>query len=165
MNKSLKNKQYRRSLKGQLVRKYLSMRKRSLDPSRPNIPIAHLCSREEFYDFAMKSKKYRELHANWVVSGFEFSLIPTVDRIDNSKGYLIDNIQFITQSENIAKGNTEVDRGGGNNVKTTCLEKDGIKKYFLSGKDASIFLKLGFTAVADAIHNKRKVKGWSPSYW
>jgi hypothetical protein len=140
------------------------MRKRSLDPRKTNIPVQHLCSRKEFYAFALNSVEYQGLHANWVESNFEFSLIPTVDRIDNLKGYLINNIQFITHAKNVAKGNREVDRGAGNHKKRVSLEKDGVKKYFLSGKSACDFLGLGYAAVANAIHKGRKIKDWLPSY-
>jgi len=168
VNNRLKNKQYRRSLKGQLVRKYQSMRKRSLDPNRPNIPNEHLCSRQEFYDFALNSIDYRTLHANWVESGFEFALIPTVDRIDNTKGYLIDNIQFITHTENVCKGNDETRMSrrfnGGNHKKPVRLEQDNKVLLFPSGKATCDFLGLGYAAVANAIHEERKVQGWTPYY-
>lgn len=35
----------------------------------------------------------------------------TIDRIDNSKGYSIDNIQLLTNRQNASKGNRQTDNG------------------------------------------------------
>jgi hypothetical protein len=43
------------------------------------------------------TKKYEK-------SNFERKLAPSVDRIDPSKGYIINNIEFITMSENSSRG-------------------------------------------------------------
>lgn len=62
-----------------------------------------ICSREQFYRKFLYSEHYLELFKKWKSSGYCLKLSPSLDRIDNSKGYTIDNIQIITQSENRKK--------------------------------------------------------------
>jgi hypothetical protein len=66
-----------------------------------------LLSREEFTNLAMADNSLKGLFDKWVESGYERRLCPTPDRLDNSKGYELGNIQFITQSANATKGNYE----------------------------------------------------------
>ena len=51
-----------RTLRGRLVRMYQSMRYRSLDTDRGNIPVKHLCEKDTFLAFGLSSKRYKELH-------------------------------------------------------------------------------------------------------
>lgn len=161
-----KAKKYRRSPKGLLNKKYNSMRTRSLDKNRPNILIEHLCSRKDFLELALNSDDYQRLYSDWVASGYTYGLIPTVDRKDNTKGYLIDNIQFITHAENVSKGNKETIRNWklGQNKKKVRLEKDGHFLCFQAGKEACDFLGVNRCAVSIAISNHHKVRGWLPTY-
>jgi hypothetical protein len=45
------------------------------------------------------------LHTAWVDSGFTPKLVPSIDRIDNNKGYTIDNIRWLSKSDNSKKFN------------------------------------------------------------
>ena len=61
---------------------------------------------EEFRDFAERSD-FDSLYNKWKDSGFLSYLAPSVDRIDNSDDYKIDNIQFLTRQENSRKDHTK----------------------------------------------------------
>ena len=50
-------------------------------------------------------KKFLVLYNNWQKSGFEHKMSPSIDRIDNNRGYEFDNMQWLTQSQNAKKGN------------------------------------------------------------
>ena len=63
-----------------------------------------LCSRKEYNDWCKKNEKdFLILYKRWKRGGFERKLAPSIDRINNDKGYTIDNIQWLTQSENSKK--------------------------------------------------------------
>lgn len=62
-----------------------------------------ILSREEFLLWASECKEYKLLHKNYVKNGFKRKFAPTVDRIDSSMGYTLDNMQWLTQSENSKK--------------------------------------------------------------
>lgn len=47
---------------------------------------------------------FMALHSAWKASGYDPKLTPTIDRIDNSKGYELGNLQWLTKSANSRKG-------------------------------------------------------------
>ena len=61
----------------------------------------------EFLHWLFNYTKYDELYEQWFKSGFNRSLAPSIDRIDNDGDYTFDNIQLITVSENSTKGAME----------------------------------------------------------
>ena len=65
-----------------------------------NLPI---CDRNEFYRFAFRNWQLKYLYHSWVLSGYKLSLTPTPDRIVEDNGYVLDNIQFLSFSDNSKK--------------------------------------------------------------
>ena len=49
--------------------------------------------------------KFESIYNNWVESGYTTNLMPSIDRRDNSKGYTLDNIQWLSKTENNKKFN------------------------------------------------------------
>jgi hypothetical protein len=47
--------------------------------------------------------KFKKIHSDWEKSNYDHKLSPSIDRIDNNKGYTIDNIQWLTKSQNSKK--------------------------------------------------------------
>ena len=62
------------------------------------------CTKEIFYEFALKDKKLKVLYKNWIDSGWRRDLTPSIDRINNRRGYSLDNMQFLTFRQNALKG-------------------------------------------------------------
>lgn len=77
------------------------MQQRSLRDGR------ELCTKDEFMALASEDANLPALFKDWVDSGRRQRLAPSVDRIDHTKGYTIDNIQFITCGANSSKGQFE----------------------------------------------------------
>jgi len=152
----------RTNLNFYIGRKYQSMRERATRKSLPLLPI------NEFKLLASRSEKLQELHQAWVLSNFDRNLSPSVDRIDNKLGYIADNIQFITHSDNVKKGNFEVNRVSFLNAcrrnTPVILKKDDAEMKFNSGKEACSFLGLARNAVCIAIKEGRALHGWKIEY-
>lgn len=56
-------------------------------------------SRDEFFA-NLDNKDLDMLYSNWVKSGREYKLKPTIDRIDPKRDYELSNIRWLTHSEN-----------------------------------------------------------------
>jgi len=66
-------------------------------------------SRKEFMQWAKSTMSdFMPLYNRWAQAGFTNKLIPSVDRIDASMGYVVGNIQWLSKSDNIKKFN-EID--------------------------------------------------------
>jgi len=50
---------------------------------------------------------YTQLVKEWIISNYDKSKTPSIDRIDSKKPYTLDNIQLMTWDENLKKGRLE----------------------------------------------------------
>ena len=95
--------EYRRSLMGLpseiLLHQKSASKHRGHDKPKYNM--------KELRIWLMAQDKYKTLHMEWVESGYDILLAPSVDRIDITQGYTISNIQLMTWNENKAKGHVE----------------------------------------------------------
>lgn len=100
-------KKYEKSPKGFLMRTYRNMqsrvkgvqwRKAHLYEGLPILP------REEFYTWAWDDHTFWRLYKQWVQSGYDRKLTPSINRIDTFKGYEIGNIEWLTFSTNCSLG-------------------------------------------------------------
>lgn len=90
---------YYRSLDNHFRQAYLVIKQRpKMNKKYINRPLTFT-----FEEFQIFKPQWAELHNAWVHSGYQQALSPSIDRIDNSKGYDLNNIQIITQSENSRK--------------------------------------------------------------
>ena len=64
-------------------------------------------TKKEWDEWCQKTKpRFDMLWDAWVESGYAHKLCPSIDRINNNRGYEKDNIQWLTSSENSQKYNT-----------------------------------------------------------
>ena len=98
---------YEKTKHGKLMRTYRNMlsrvkgiqwRKEHLYGGKEVLP------KDEFYAWALANKSFHILYEAWEQSGFDRKLAPSVDRIDSQKGYTLDNMRWITHSENSRQG-------------------------------------------------------------
>ncbi len=100
-------KKYERTKKGKLMRCYRNMQSRieGVQWRKSHLYCGkELLPREEFYEWAIASEAFHLLYDQWEASGFDRKLAPSVDRIDSSIGYVIENMEWVTHSENSRRG-------------------------------------------------------------
>lgn len=94
-------KKYRKTAKGCRHKMYWGMKYR-VNSHKNYAGMSVDFTLKEFYAFLDKTN-FEKLHIAWIESGYMRKLAPSVDRLDNTKGYSLDNIQIITLSENCSK--------------------------------------------------------------
>lgn len=100
-------KKYEKTKKGKLMRMYRNMKSRI---EGIQFKKAHLykgkdlLDKDDFYRWALSNADFHRLFCEWELSGYDRKLAPSVDRIDSSKGYTLDNMEFVTHSENSRRG-------------------------------------------------------------
>lgn len=98
---------YEKTPKGFLMRKYRNMQSRVTGIQKLKAHLykgKYLLGREEFYLWAFNSDDFNRLYTDWVESGYDRRLCPTVDRIDAKYGYFLENMRWLTHSENSSLG-------------------------------------------------------------
>lgn len=97
------SKKYEKTPNGFLMRMYRNMKSRISGVQAQKFHLykgKELLSKEDFYDWAKSNKNFWKLYEEYKNSGYDRKLAPSVDRVDSTKGYFIDNMEFVTHSEN-----------------------------------------------------------------
>ncbi|SRR6266496_494154 len=103
LTNNMATKKYEKSKNGFLMRLYRNMQSRILGIQKEKIHLyknKSLLEREDFYKWALESKDFEKLFSAWEKNCYDRKLTPTVDRINSSKGYELDNMRWLTHSEN-----------------------------------------------------------------
>lgn len=99
------NRKYWKTLSGKLMMTYNNMSKRVRGYTKAHLYEGlEILDRQTFYTWSKLNPAFNSLHGDWELSGYERRLSPSIDRIDSSMGYTIDNIRWITLSENSRLG-------------------------------------------------------------
>lgn len=96
-------KDYQKTFPGQLTKIYSDQRQRSKRRGH-EMPTY---SKEDLGQWLKSQSNFEELWDGWVESNYDTKLVPSVDRLDDSKGYSLGNIQLTTWSENNLKGHND----------------------------------------------------------
>lgn len=102
-----KEKAYRKTVKGFLVGTYNNMQGRVRGNTKKKDHLykgLDILDRESFYSFSIKNEDFIDLFIQWILSAYETKFTPSIDRIDPSNGYTIENIRWLTLSENSKLG-------------------------------------------------------------
>jgi hypothetical protein len=94
---------YEKTKSGFLVRMYRNMKSRITGVQWKKKHLysnKELISKEQFYEWANNNNDFHVLFSNWEASKYNRKLAPSIDRIDSDSGYTIENIRFVTFSEN-----------------------------------------------------------------
>ena len=142
---------YYRTMNGFLTHRYASMKQRNVVSF----------SKEELSKWLdCRKRLFEKLLIEWKKNGFKREFSPSINRIDDFKGYSIDNIELITW-----KKNNEL---GINSIKTkkqkerpVTLHKGNENVDFNSIKDACKFLNVTHQSVCKVVNGKYKTcKGY-----
>ena len=98
---------YERTKGGKLMRIYRNMLSRITGVQKKKAHLYEgkcLLPKSEFYEWAMRSPEFHRLFADWERSGYQRKLAPSVDRIFSSMGYSLENMEWVTHSENSRRG-------------------------------------------------------------
>lgn len=94
---------YRRTVKGLLTNSYHKQIERCKKNGR-ELPSYSL---RELQDKFLNNKQFLKIYDNWVKSGYKYYDKPSIDRIDNTKSYTLDNLQILSWRQNRRKGDIE----------------------------------------------------------
>ena len=100
-------KKYEKTKKGFLMRLYRNMQSRieGVQAQKHHLYEGkELLPRNEFYRWALASKDFHVIFEAWERHGHVRKLAPSVDRIDSDLGYSIENMEWVTHSENSRRG-------------------------------------------------------------
>ena len=113
-------------------------------------------SKTQLLDWIFSDPLFNTIYDNWVMSGYDKYKKPSVDRIDDYKGYSFDNIQLMTWGENKKKGDSDRLSGKNNKVSKTVVQYDVNGKFITehhsissAGRSSGVCFKNIFRAIRD----------------
>ena len=65
----------------------------------------------QFREWLFSRSNFNKLYEQWEESGYKKDLVPSCDRLDNSKGYSFDNIELITWKANKQRAHADAING------------------------------------------------------
>jgi hypothetical protein len=98
---------YEKTINGFLMRTYRNMLSRvtGIQHKKAHLYLGlSILTKDEFYSWAKRDEAFNELFSIWTKSEYNRLLTPSIDRIDSTKGYELDNIRWLTNSENSKGG-------------------------------------------------------------
>ena len=96
-------KKYEKTPKGFLMRMYRNMKSRVTGVQKKKFHLYYglpIMLKKEFYEWALNSWDFKILFQNWAANGFKPRETPSINRINNKKGYTKENCEFVTHSAN-----------------------------------------------------------------
>lgn len=102
---NLDTRKYEKTKNGFLMRAYHNMKSRinGIQKQKHHL-YKNKCiwEKHEFYSWSLSNKDFHLLFRVWEDSNYNRKLTPSVDRIDSSIGYNIENCRWVTHSQNSA---------------------------------------------------------------
>lgn len=100
-------KDYEKTINGFLMRTYRNMKSRILGIQYKKAHLYNnleILDKKSFYEWSINDIEFNKLYHNWINSNYDRKLTPSIDRINTKKGYLLNNIRWLTHSENSRLG-------------------------------------------------------------
>lgn len=96
---------YEKTINGFLVRAYRNMKSRitGIQKKKHYLYVGkELLIKEDFYVWSRSNPDFLRLYKEWVSCGYDQRLTPSVNRINSQIGYTLNNMEWITNSQNCA---------------------------------------------------------------
>lgn len=106
-NANIETRRYEKTKSGFLMRCYRNMKSRVTGVQKTKYHLYQdktLLPKIDFYQWANADNEFHRLFREWELSGYDIKFTPSVDRIDSQQGYELENIEWVTQSENSRRG-------------------------------------------------------------
>jgi hypothetical protein len=85
------------------LNRYSNMKNITLGNNRKyKINSKELASKSSFLDWCWEEtnfNKFEKLYFEWIKSNYKYNLCPSIRRIDTSKGYILNNIEWVVRKE------------------------------------------------------------------
>lgn len=120
---------------------------------------------DELKSFLLNSDTFNKLYTNWITSNYNKWVKPSLDRLDDNKGYSFNNIQLMTWKENFDKASKctsegKFKHGGGGKKQVSMFSKDGVLlKTFESAVEANRVTKVNIGNLNRCCNNHIKYAG------
>ena len=104
---------YEKTPKGFLMRTYRNMQSRVSGVQKKKAHLykgLSLLPRSAFYEWAWNDTNFWRLYKQWAATDYEQRLTPSINRLDSTKGYELDNIEWLTHSVNSSLGGASFKR-------------------------------------------------------
>lgn len=104
---NISSKKYEKTPKGFLMRLYRNMKSRitGVQKLKQHLYLnKDLLDKEDFYKWAFEGNLFLSMLETYKNSNYDRKLCPSIDRIDSEKGYTLENIRWLTHSENSRLG-------------------------------------------------------------
>jgi hypothetical protein len=104
---------YEKTPKGFLMRTYRNMQSRvtGIQKKKAHLYLGlPILDREDFYAWAWDNTAFWRLYKQWAATDYDRKLSPSINRIDTTKGYTLDNIEWLTHSVNSSLGSSSPKR-------------------------------------------------------
>jgi len=119
-------------------------------------------SLQEFLDYCLTSFEFLRIYKDYENNNYDKNLCPSVDRLENDKGYSFDNIRIVTWYENNKKGWEDRAKGKNGAVKPVlqiCKSTGKILANFFSIAEAERQLGLSSSHIVKCLKGKLKTHG------
>lgn len=100
-------KKYEKTINGYLMRTYRNMKSRvtGVQHKKAHLYLGlDILDKESFYAWSLGNEDFHKLFNEYKLREYEMKYAPSIDRKDTTKGYILDNIRWITHSLNSKLG-------------------------------------------------------------
>ena len=155
------NKKYTRTVKG-LVKKIYAHQIRNTKHREHELPKY---TEQELHDWFIKENSKSCIYENWINSGYDKELIPSIDRLINTETYSLDNIQLVTWKRNKELADEGIRNGS---IQNSTLLNNGLREVvqidlfgnivneFISFSEATRATGIDHRGISDVCRNIRK---------